>query len=184
MDERNVLVLVLDDGLEAPLRSVLARRTGDVGRVQVVAPARVSALQWLATDEDGARAEADERAGEAEWSLADYAEVERTVGDPDPVLAAEDALQTFPADEIVLVTSPEADDGLEASLLRLGLPVERVPARPHLPVPKPGHELARSLSGGRNPATPLVFFAGVNLFLLALGAVIAAVVVVVVLWLT
>lgn len=184
MDERNVLVLVLDDGLEAPLRSVLARRAGDVGRVQVVAPARVSALEWLATDEDDARAEADRRAGEAEWSLADYAEVKRTVGDPDPMLAAEDALQTFPADEIVLVTGPEADDGLEASLQRLGLPVERVPARPHLPVPKPGHEFARSLSGGRNPATPLVFFAGVNLFLLALGGVIAAAVVVIVLWLT
>ena len=184
MDARNVLVLVLDDGLEAPLRTVLSRRAGDVGRVQVVAPARVSALEWLATDEDGARAEADRRAGEAEWSLAGYTEVERTVGDPDPVLAVEDALQTFDADEIVLVESPDADDGLEASLQRLGLPVERVPARPHLPVPKPGHELARSLSGGRNPATPFVFLAGVNLFLLALGAAMAAVVVVVVLWLT
>ena len=182
--ERNVLVLVLEDGLEAPLRGVLARRADNVGRVQVVAPARVSTLEWLATDEDGARVEADRRAGVAECSLADYAEVGRTVGDPDPVLAAEDALQTFHADEILLVESPEADDGLEASLQRLGLPVERVPARPHLPVPKPGHEFARSLSGGRNPATPLVVFAGVNLFLLALGAVIAAVVVVVVLSLT
>lgn len=182
--ERNVLVLVLDDGLDAPLESVLSRRAGDVGRVRVVAPARVSALEWLATDEDRARSEADRRAGEAEWSLADYAEVQRTVGDHDPVLAAEDALQTFHADEIVLLESPEADDGLEASLRRFGLPVERVPAKPHLPVPKPGKELTRSLSGGRNPATPLVFFAGVNLFLLALGALIAAVVVVVVLWVT
>ena len=181
MVERNLLVVVVDDGFDVPLRRLVERRGDDRQRVHVVAPARVSALQWLATDEDEARAEADRRAFETEWSLDAYAEVQGAGGDPDPVLAVEDALHTFPADEIVLVQKPENETGLEVSLRRFGLPVERVPRLAHEPEPKPGLELARSLSAGRNPATPLVVFAGVNLFLLALGALIAVAIVVAVL---
>lgn len=182
MTGRNVLVLVIDDGFEAPLRRLIERRGGAIDRVRVVAPARVTPLQWLASDEDGARAEADRRSVESEWALDAYVKAEGTGGDADPVLAVEDVLHTFPADEILLVTRPDDDHGLEVSLLRqFGLPVQRVPLAPHLPEPKPARAFARSLSGGRSPATPLVAFAGVNLALLALGGVIALVIVIVVL---
>ena len=74
----------------------------------VVTPALNTPLRHLASDEDSARAQAQER---LERSLA---ELERNgvqasgeVGDGDPLQAMEDALRTFGADEIVISTHPE-----------------------------------------------------------------------------
>jgi hypothetical protein len=50
-----------------------------------VAPARVGALEWLATDEDDARQQAHVRVLAAEWTLADQAQVQGEAGDVDPV---------------------------------------------------------------------------------------------------
>lgn len=86
--------------------------------MHVVAPRRVSTLQWLASDEDEARTEAEVRALEAEWTLSDEAEAEGEAGDVDPVQAVADALRTFPADEILLVGRGEG--GIEASLRDFG----------------------------------------------------------------
>jgi hypothetical protein len=66
----NLLVLLLADGSENRLRRALAER-GDEPSLHVVAPARVEPLEWLATDEDEARAEAEVRALEAEWVQPD-----------------------------------------------------------------------------------------------------------------
>ena len=58
MTDRNLLVLVLDDGFERPLQHALSSREEDARHVRVVAPVQVTPLRWIATDEDEARAEA------------------------------------------------------------------------------------------------------------------------------
>ena len=123
---RNLLLVLLEEESPAALRQAIAKRGDGETTVHVVAPAQLSALQWLATDEDEARAEADARALEAEWLLADDAAVEGAGGDVDPVQAVEDALRDFPADEILLVARPDQNGGVEASLRRFGLPVTRL----------------------------------------------------------
>jgi hypothetical protein len=97
--------------------------TDDEPEVRVVAPASgVSPLQWLASDEDEARAEAAAKAEESARAVAPEAETtDAEVGDVDPVQAIEDALREFPADEVLVVTRPggkagwlEQDAGREA----------------------------------------------------------------------
>jgi len=95
----------------------------------VVAPASdISRLDWLTNAEDDARTEAGERADElAEATPTD--DVEVRVGDSNPVKAIEDALRTFPADELIVVTLPDEDaawlekGSAEAALNRFSLPV-------------------------------------------------------------
>ena len=95
----------------------------------VVAPASdISRLDWLTNAEDDARTEAGERANElAEATPTD--DVESRIGDSDPVKAIEDALRTFPADELIVVTLPDEDaawlekGSAEAALNRFSLPV-------------------------------------------------------------
>jgi hypothetical protein len=178
----NLLVVLLAGGSEARLREAIARRGDATTRVHVVAPAHVSALHWLATDEDEARAEADARALAAEWTLAEDAEVEGEGGDVDAVQAVEDALRSFAADEILVVAGPDEDGGLEESLRAFGVPVTRLGGS--LPVRRRdrAREQARRIVYGRSRATPFVFFAGVNLTLLLLAVLISLVVVLVV-WL-
>jgi hypothetical protein len=103
----------------------------DDAEVRVVAPASdLSPLEWLATDEDEARAEAAQIAGEAQRAVEPEARaVDAEVGDTDPVQAIEDALRQFPAEEIIVITRPgdeagwlEQDSAEEASE-RFGVPV-------------------------------------------------------------
>ncbi len=106
------------------LRERVKAATGETdAELRVLAPAaRMSRLQWLASEEDEARAEAEETAA-------------RTGGeptDPDPVVAIEDALREFEADEIVVVTRSgerasflEEDAGEEARR-RFGIPVREL----------------------------------------------------------
>jgi hypothetical protein len=81
---------------------------------------------------DEARAEAEDVAREAAEAVKGAASVETEVGDPDPLQAIDDALRTFPADELIIVTRPgsEADwlekDTTTEALERLGLPVTRL----------------------------------------------------------
>jgi len=82
----------------------------------------------LTNAEDDARADAAERADElAEAAPTD--DVESRVGDSDPVKAIEDALRTFAADELVVVTLADEDAGwlekgsAEAALNHFSLPV-------------------------------------------------------------
>lgn len=85
----------------------------------------MSALQWLATDEDEVGAEADVRALEAEWTLTEAADVEGEGGDVDLGQAVEDALRSFPPDEVLVAGGPDEDGDLEAPLRDFGLPVTR-----------------------------------------------------------
>jgi len=163
------------------MRQAVAEHADGEPTVHVVAPTWVGPLEWLATDEDDARSEAEVRALEAEWTLADQAEVEGEAGDVDPVVAVDDALRSFPGDEILIVGGASENGVLEASLRRFGLPVTRAGGS----LPPPEHpqvrETTRAIVAGRSKATPFVSFAGVNLTLLAL-AVAITVVVLLVLW--
>ena len=179
MARRNLLVLLLEEGHESQLQDALAERGDGTLSVRVVAPAHVTPIQWLATDEDAARIEAEGRVLQTEWALRDEAEVEGEAGEADPVLAVEDALRTFPADEILLVGGGARDGGVERSLRELGLPVSRLAVGEQVRARRPLREAVRALARGETRATPFVLLAGVNLALLALAALISAVVLVV-----
>ena len=146
--EETVLIILLADVPVARLRQAIAAR-GDCGaNVRVLARARVSKLEWLATDDDEARAEAEVRAREAEWTLSDEAAVEGEGADVEPVQAVEDALREFPADEILVLGGPDENGGLEASLRAFGLPVSRLGSPPPLPRGDRVLESARRIAAG------------------------------------
>jgi hypothetical protein len=102
--------------------------------------------------------------------------IEADRGDTDPVLAVEDALREFPADEILVVGTPSDNGTLTASLERTGLSVRWLggPPRPHRHPQL--RETIRAIPAGRSRATPFAYFVTVNLALLALAAAIAALV--------
>jgi hypothetical protein len=181
---RHLLVVLLNDAVLSELRSAVEERGGGSPNVYVVAPSHVGPLRWLATDEQAARAEAGARALEAEWILGGEAAVGGEAGEADPILAVEDALRRFPADEILLVGGGANDRSLQTSLRGLGVPITWVgrslPARGNRSRLR---EAARGLASGRSSATPFVAFAGANLALLLIGLLITLVVAVVI-WLS
>ena len=82
---------------------------GDDAVTMVVVPqVRQSRLQWLANDEDRAR-DVAQRASERLAADTPGMTVAAEAGDSDPLLAIEDALARFEADEILVVTRPEED---------------------------------------------------------------------------
>ena len=105
---RRVLVVV-DDACTAPelCASVRGIAAGRPIEAVVVAPARGATIAEWYVDEDAARAEATHRLRTCLTCLArDGNHVRGFLGDPEPVRAVGDALHTFDADEIVLVTAP------------------------------------------------------------------------------
>jgi hypothetical protein len=106
--ERRILVIANETVGGHTLRSAILEKSLDVREeVLVVTPALNSPLKHWVSDEDGARAAAQER---LDASLAQLAtagvEARGEVGDGDPVQAMEDALRTFGADEIIISTHP------------------------------------------------------------------------------
>lgn len=76
--------------------------------VIVVAPALNSRFRHWLSDEDGARRSADARLERSLDRLAAAGIVSYGwVGDADPLVAIEDALAIFPADELIISTHPE-----------------------------------------------------------------------------
>jgi hypothetical protein len=93
------------------LRQRIHAHAGEDAEILVVAAAsEISRLNWLTNAEDDAHGEAAERA-EATAEAMPTGAVKTRVGDSDPVKAIEDALRTFPADEIIIVT--RSDDEAE-----------------------------------------------------------------------
>jgi hypothetical protein len=108
-DERRILVIANETVGGDELLSILRTKAEGVAeRILVVSPALNSQVRHWASDEDGARAAAQERldASLAQLRL-DGIQAEGAVGDGDPLQAIEDALRTFGADEIVISTHPE-----------------------------------------------------------------------------
>jgi hypothetical protein len=116
--------------------SAIEQLVGDDAITMVVVPqVRQSRLQWLANDEDRAH-DVAQRASERLAAETPGMTVAAEAGDSDPLLAIQDALARFAADEIVVVTRPDE----EASWLEQraggapdeiqGIPVQRAEVAP------------------------------------------------------
>jgi hypothetical protein len=108
-DDRRILVVAHETVAGARLRDeIKAAAEGYRAQVLVVSPALNSPLRHWVSDEDAARAAADERLSESIRQLERLGINARgEVGDPDPLQAIEDALRTFGADVIIISTHPE-----------------------------------------------------------------------------
>jgi hypothetical protein len=117
-------------GLESLRAEVCERASGCRSDVLVVAPALNTPIRHWTDDEDRAREEAR---GRLENELAVLSglgiSAKGEVGADDPLQAIDDALRTFPADEIIVSTHPEG----QSNWLEEGV-VERVRAAYGLPV--------------------------------------------------
>lgn len=103
---RNVLVV---SSSEWPVPALRAALGDDVDELRVVVPVvRQSHLQWLTNADDDARERADEVASAIGEALPSQV-TEASAGDSDPLLAVEDALREFAADEVVVVTRPDEE---------------------------------------------------------------------------
>lgn len=108
MAGRRILVVANETVAGRELLDELKRRTasGDAD-VLVVAPALNTRLRYLFADVDHARELAEQRlAGSIETLRANGIEARGAVGDSNPLVAIEDALFEFDADEIVISTHP------------------------------------------------------------------------------
>lgn len=102
---RQILVIANETVESDVLRNVLPQSA----RVLIVAPALNSRLRHWVSDEDVARAAAEERLARCLARLrADGVAAAGVVGDADPLQAIEDALHVFDADAIVVATHPPA----------------------------------------------------------------------------
>jgi hypothetical protein len=107
--ERRILVVANETvGGEPLLEQIQQLASQGNTRVLVVTPALNTPLRHLASDEDSARAQAQERLDQSLAELDRHGvQASGEVGDGDPLQAIEDALRTFGADEIVISTHPE-----------------------------------------------------------------------------
>jgi nucleotide-binding universal stress UspA family protein len=129
-----VLVLTSEPISAAKLSSAL---TGDVDpkdvELLIVTPAlQPSALRFWFSDADEAIARAQRTEQETVERLGkEGIEADSETGESDPEQAIQDALQTFPADEILVFTHPEdeqryrEDVDVEVLEQRFGLPVKQ-----------------------------------------------------------
>jgi UDP-N-acetylmuramyl tripeptide synthase len=131
----NVLIVTTSAAAEADLARQLRGVIDEGTRVRVVAPAaKLSWLDWLTSDEDRARAEARRAADRTAEAIGGEADVriDRASHDSDVAQAVEDALRSFPADEIVVLTRPDEDaswfeeEAVRASFERFGVPVKHI----------------------------------------------------------
>jgi hypothetical protein len=107
--ERRILVIANETVGGETLREELRRRAADYEeQIRVICPTLLSRVRYIASDEDAARVEAQER---LEHSLRRLREIgvncEGRVGEADPLQAIADELRTFGADEIIISTHPE-----------------------------------------------------------------------------
>jgi len=108
-NEHRILVIANETVGGSELRDLLLRKAeGLNNQVLVVCPALNSQVRHWVSDEDGARAAAQDRLDVSLRQLRELGIHARgEVGDGDPLQAMEDALRTFGADEIVISTHPE-----------------------------------------------------------------------------
>lgn len=113
-DPRRVLIVAAEAVVGHPLMDLVREHAGErSGSVFVVAPALVgSPLKHTMGDVDEGIATAQKRLDESLHDLREEGlDVRGTVGDADPIIAIDDALSQFPADEILLVTHPDDEAG-------------------------------------------------------------------------
>jgi hypothetical protein len=107
---RRILVVANEAVTGDTLRKLLDLEPDDGSELLVVAPALTGRVAFWTSADDAARDVAAERLRRslAELRAVDVA-AEGMVGDADPLLAIDDALRLFPADEIVVATHTARD---------------------------------------------------------------------------
>src|ERR671928_244480 len=105
---RKVLAVASEPVSGRALKSAIGAERAEAAEVLVIAPALDSRVRFWTSDSDEAidRAQAVQEETVERMSEEGVDAVGDT-GESDPVLAIHDALQTFPADEIVLFTHPD-----------------------------------------------------------------------------
>ena len=115
---KKILALVSEPVSGEALKKAVGRERAEAAEVLVVAPALNTRRHFLLSDVDGAIERAEEVHEETVERMAEQGvNAAGDTGESDPLLAIQDALQTFPADEIVLFTHA----GGEQSWLEEGL---------------------------------------------------------------
>ncbi len=132
---RRVLVVVMTE-LDDPRAVETFREAGEYDRpgneaeMLLLAPATAGVLDRWAVDVGRAREEAQRKLVLTTAALStDRVRVRSAVGDPDPVLAVEDAMREFAATEVIMVASA-GDEAAERAAEELGdrlrQPLQRV----------------------------------------------------------
>jgi hypothetical protein len=107
--ERRILVIANETVGGETLREEIRRRAEAYDeRVRVICPTLLSRVRFIASDEDEARAKAQERLAHSLTRLREIGvNCEGEVGEADPLQAIEDGVRTFAPDEIIISTHPE-----------------------------------------------------------------------------
>jgi hypothetical protein len=101
---QKILALVAEPISGEALESALGPEVREA-EVMVVAPATTSRFRWLVGDTDAAIERAEAVQEETVERLdEDGVDAAGDTGESDPLLALQDVLQTFPADQVVLFT--------------------------------------------------------------------------------
>jgi hypothetical protein len=124
---RRILALVSEPVSGEVLKRAVGSERAETAEVLVVAPALNTRTRYLFSDVDPAIERAEEveqetveRMGEAGIDAAG------DTGESDPLLALQDALQTFEADQIVLFTHADEQALVDEARTRFDRPVEHV----------------------------------------------------------
>ncbi len=133
-DEKRILVVANETVAGGALRDAIRAAAAEgPAQVLVVVPALNTPLKHWLSDEDHARAAAEERLSRSVGELERHGIASRgEVGDADPLQAMEDALRTFGADLIIVSTHPEGrSNWLERGVVsgareRFAVPIEHV----------------------------------------------------------
>jgi hypothetical protein len=131
MDAKHHVLIVAAAGVEEPAdvaeitRVAGLRGEGEEDEVRVLVPARIGFLDRWASDVEDARRRAQQGLVMTVAALAKAGvAAEARVGDEDIVQAVEDQLQSYPATEVVLVSSEGDDAEAAAGELRSRLRAE------------------------------------------------------------
>ena len=130
---KKIIALVAEPISGEALKSAVGADTAQESEVLVVAPALNSKFKFLTSDPDDAIARAEQVQEETVERLDEEGiDAAGDTGESDPLLAIQDALQTYPADEIVLCTHGEGgrnwqEEGfVEQVRERFGMPVKQL----------------------------------------------------------
>jgi hypothetical protein len=132
-DHSSHLLVLADVWCQAKgLCDEVLRRAGDADRVLVVAPALASRLHTWTNDTDRESEVAHARLENVLARLEEHGiRAEGRIAAQDPALAVEDALDAFPATEVIVVTEDHehanwSERGLTPRIARRGLTVTRL----------------------------------------------------------
>jgi hypothetical protein len=116
---KKILAVVAEPVSADALKSLIGAQESQDAEVMIVAPALQSKRRFLLSDPDPAIERAEQVQEETVERLGEEGvDAAGDTGESDPLLAIQDALQTFDADEIVLFTHPEGDQNwLEEGLV-------------------------------------------------------------------